>query len=410
MNCRSRKRGRNGWACLALAVVLAGWGCQRPVATEPSRPAAQPLSIELVFIELADATDGDRCFDVVGLSSERSQALVGWAPDDERWRELLRVAVAGQAPDLPGMLGTYSLVEDRLRFTPRFELEPGLRYRAEFHPEQIVLVDASSPEETAPLIQEFTIATAGDAAATEVAAVFPSATDLPENLLKFYLHFSAPMSRGEAYEHIHLLAADGQSIERAFLELGEELWDPAGRRLTLFFDPGRIKRGLKPREDLGPVLEAGRRFTLVIDAAWRDATGRPLAAEFHKPFGVVPPDDESPDAKSWFIDAPTAGTVEPLVVRFPGPLDQALLQRVLSVADFDGEMLQGEVTIDLEETRWRFRPSRPWRQGAHQLLAGAVLEDLAGNSLARPFEVDVQRTVTQQVPQEMVTIAFETRP
>jgi hypothetical protein len=385
-------------------VVLAVLGCEGRMKTQPSRLAPRSLSIEL-----ADAADGARCFDVVGLSRSRMQILATWTPDDARWPELWRVAVSSEIADLPAMLGTYSLTEDRLRFTPRFALRTGLRYRAEFHPEQITLADVSNSVESGPLIEEFTIAPDGGGVATEVAAVYPSAASLPENLLKFYLHFSAPMSRGEAYERIRLLDAAGRPIKRAFLELGEELWDPAGRRLTLFLDPGRIKRGLKPREDLGPVLEAGQRYTLVIDAAWRDAASRPLATEYRKSFGAGPPDEGPPDAKSWVVDAPSAGTIEPLVVRFPEPLDRALLQRLLSVVDSNGAVLDGDVAIDREETRWQFRPGRPWGLGAHQLLAGTVLEDLAGNSIARPFEVDIQRTVTLQVPQETVAVKFKTR-
>ena len=122
--------------------------------------------------------------------------------------------------------------------------------------EQLILTDVSSVE-TAPIVQEFTIAPAGDAVATEVAAVYPSVAELPENLLKFYLHFSGqcPAARLTSTSTCWPPMA---SRLRGFLELGEELWDPAGRRLTLFFDPGRIKRGLKPRRP-GPVLEAGRR-------------------------------------------------------------------------------------------------------------------------------------------------------
>src|SRR5205823_5383949 len=110
---------------------------------------------------------------------------------------------------------------------------------------------------------DFTVKPAGPPAA--VAQVYPTADELPENLLKFYLHFTGPMRRGEAYDHLRLLDAQGKVVERSFLELGEELWDGSGRRFTLVIDPGRIKRGLKPREDLGPVLEAGKSYTLVID-------------------------------------------------------------------------------------------------------------------------------------------------
>jgi hypothetical protein len=56
--------------------------------------------------------------------------------------------------------------------------------------------------------------------------------------------------RGEAYEHIKLLDAKGKPLEEVFLELGEELWDPEMKRFTLLFHPGRVKKGLVPREEL----------------------------------------------------------------------------------------------------------------------------------------------------------------
>ena len=60
-----------------------------------------------------------------------------------------------------------------------------------------------------------------------------------------------------------------------FLELDEELWSPDGTRFTLIFDPGRIKRGLKPREEVGPVLEAGKSYSLVIDRRLARRIGKP---------------------------------------------------------------------------------------------------------------------------------------
>src|SRR2546421_64758 len=45
---------------------------------------------------------------------------------------------------------------------------------------------------------------------TVVAHVSPSADRLPENRLKFSLHFSAPMSRGGSYRHIKLLDGKGK--------------------------------------------------------------------------------------------------------------------------------------------------------------------------------------------------------
>ena len=59
----------------------------------------------------------------------------------------------------------------------------------------------------------------------------------------------------------------------------DELWDPSQTRLTVLFDPARIKRGLVPNAQLGLPLRAGRRYRLEIDSAWPDAQGVALSAD-----------------------------------------------------------------------------------------------------------------------------------
>src|SRR6185436_14165442 len=241
---------------------------------------------------------------------------------------------------------------------------------------------------------------------TRIVAVFPSRDVLPENLLKFYLHFSAPMARREAYLRVRLLDGSGKPVELPFLEIGEELWDRPATRLTLLFDPGRIKRGLKPREDSGPALEEGKSYTLVVDAAWPDAEGRPLQQGFRKAFKVVAPDEKQPDPKAWTVTAPGAGTRDPLTVVFHEPLDEAMLHRSLTVTDAAGSPVAGRIEIDREETRWRFHPAAAWRAGSCALVVDAVLEDLAGNSIERPFEVDVVRPVERAAGSRTVRVPF----
>ena len=171
-------------------------------------------------------------------------------------------------------------------------------------------------------------------------------------------------------------------------------------------DPGRIKRGLKPREDVGPVFEAGRRYTLVIAREWLDAQGQPLAAEMRKPFDVLPADEAPVDVDAWRIETPGSGATGPLVVRFGEPLDHALLERVLRVVGPDGKQLAGTVEITDHETCWRFTPENAWTVGDYQLVADTILEDLAGNSIGRAFDVDVIEPVGQRITTETVTIRF----
>ena len=242
---------------------------------------------------------------------------------------------------------------------------------------------------------------------TVVRAVFPSGEALPENLLKFYLHFSAPMARGEVYQRVRLLDGSGKPVELPFLELGEELWDRAGTRVTLLFDPGRIKRGLKPREDSGPALEEGKSYTLVVERDWPDAEGRPLGREHRKAFKVGAPDEKQPDPKAWTLHPPRAGSVEAMTVALDEPLDEGLLNRVVTVIDREGKPVAGRVEIDRGETCWRFHPGNAWRAGTHALRVDTILEDRAGNSVERPFEVDIVRPVERSIGSRVIELPFE---
>ncbi len=144
-----------------------------------------------------------------------------------------------------------------------------------------------------------------------------------------YVYFSAPMSRGEAWKRIHVLDQDGNPIELPFLVIDQELWDPAYQRLTLLFDPGRIKRGLVLNQQMGPPIAEGKQYTLVIDREWLDARGVPLAEGFRKPFRGGPADRTPPALERWRVSPPKAGTLDALTVDFPKPMDYGLMQRLI---------------------------------------------------------------------------------
>jgi hypothetical protein len=334
-----------------------------------------------------DGSGLTRLVSVQGLSPETLKSLEGSTRSAEQWAEIFSIRVDSQDSrplDRPAMLGTYRVEGDSLRFIPRYPLDRGRPYVATFRPSKIP--GGSGTDFVWHHLDQKPIRPA-----TVVTRVTPSAGLVPENLLKFYLYFSSPMSRGEVYDRVRLLKADGQKVDSPFLRLGEELWDPTGTRLTLLIDPGRIKQGLKPREEFGPVLESGRTYTLVIDAAWLDAEGDPLGTESRKTFRAGAADDVQPDPKNWSIARPRPSTREPLEIRFPEPLDRALIDSALTLLDPRGEEVAGHLEIDNKETRWRFTPETPWSDGDYALQVDTELEDLVGNSIRRPFEVDVQR-------------------
>lgn len=341
--------------------------------------------------------------EVSGLAAAGFAAVADWTP--EKWSELLTVSVQ-QQPEVQ-MLGEWKAdsAAHIVSFAPKFPLTVGVAYRAVF--------DASrwpgESEVTLFIGSVFTAPPRARGPATVVANVFPSAAEVPENLLKFYLHFSAPMSRGRIYEQIHLRNEAGKDIELPFLEIDEELWDPEMKRLTLFIDPGRIKREVRPLEEIGPALEQGHRFTLVIDAAWLDATGRPLAKKFEHSFRVGPPDRDPIVPSEWKLTKPIVGSTAPLDVVFPEPMDHALALRLLRIERDDGSRIEGVSALTDSERRWSFVPSNPWRPGVHQLVIPAALEDLAGNNVGKAFEVELIEGAPTREAGKQVKLPFEVK-
>ena len=102
--------------------------------------------------------------------------------------------------------------------------------------------------------------------------------------------------------------------------------------------------------------------------------------------------------------ANAALSLDELTVELPEPLDRALLESFVWV-ERRGEEVEGEVAIDRRETRWRLRPAAPWREGDYALRVDSTLEDLAGNGVERPFEVEmaIRRT---RVERRTLSVGF----
>jgi hypothetical protein len=368
-----------------------------------SEAGAEPSDPE---IRIVGDSRKPTAIEVAGLPKQQLAELTRRAIDDPAWTTLLSVFVAegSDAANPVAILGSYSVEGTAIRFTPRYALRPGLKYR-------VVLRQSARDSLVAQEVtREISIPAMPPAEPTRVTTIYPSPSTLPENQLRFYVHFSAPMAAGDAYAHVKLLKASGEVVNRAFLEIGEELWDGSGQRLTLLFDPGRVKKGLSPRAQFGPVLEPGQTYRLAIDKAWRDANGQPLAADFEKRFTASPAVETAVDFKQWKITPAAARSREPLVIQFPRPLDRALLMRMIRIADSGENRVSGEIVVADQERRWEFRPDQPWAAGKFALVVDTALEDSAGNNLARPFEVDVFEKIDASPEPELIRIPFAVAP
>ncbi|MBI4264685.1 MAG: hypothetical protein HY657_09935 [Acidobacteria bacterium] len=375
---------------LATLLLLAA-ACGRAPAT-----ASNPV------IALATPEDGGTAYvEVTGLSASELDALGSADYTADQWSEVLRVAVA---PDAPAMLGTYAVTGSALRFTPAFPFDPGRQYEVRFDPSRV----PGTGEAAAPIVATLGRPASTAVPSTVVARVYPSGDVVPENLLRMYVEFSDPMGRRSGVEYMKVLNEAGQEIEGAILPLDYEFWSPDHKRFTIFFDPGRVKDGILPNREMGRPLTYGGSMTLVVSREWRDARGLPLKEDFQRTFRVTAADTEPLDTGSWGIQPPPAGSRAGVVVTFPEPLDHGLLMRALGVTRGRAPV-EGGIAVDMAETRWTFTPASPWQAGGYELLALDILEDLAGNQIGRAFEVDNFDTVDKSPNPQTIRIPFMVR-
>ena len=322
----------------------------------------------------------------------------GWTgpPPSAGWDSVL-VVRASDDPSTPPIMGDYKESGGVVTFTPRFAPSPGVTLYASFKPANAAEIAETFSEEAKAI-----------AASTKVAQVYPSADEWPANTLKMYVEFSGPMSVGDAYSYIGVRDERGRAIEKPFVEIEPELWDPAGRRLTLLFDPGRIKRGLVDNETSGPPLAPGGKVTIEVDPAMRDSAGAPLIEKFSRTIRITEAVRQPIDVKTWRLDPPRSGTGD-LVLIFPRPLDHALAQRTISILH-DGSPVAGAAVLENDETRFRFTPASPWSAGRHVVRVDGVIEDIAGNRLGKVFDVDTSDPTQQVGATPFAEIEFHALP
>jgi hypothetical protein len=71
--------------------------------------------------------------------------------------------------------------------------------------------------------------------------------------------------------------------------------------------------------------------------------------------------------------------------------------------------VEGTIAVDRQETQWRFTPRSPWIAGTHRLIVETGLEDLAGNKIGQPFDIDVFDHVTEHITTTAVDVPFTVR-
>ena len=364
-------------------------------------------SIEVRFRDVSNSGT----VEAVGIDSRLLNKLREKHLSLKQWQRVFPVFVGGAYPadvdEKPPILGTYKIENQAVYFKPRFPFRLGLAHYARFDLTQLYsLVDQINDSGRDFMESTFLLEKPTRIAPTTVTNIFPSTDVVPANLLRFYIHFSAPMGLGNAHDYVHLLNSRNEEVALPFVEVEEGLWDRDRKRLTLFFHPGRLKRGVAPNLKMGPPLRKGETFRLLLDRNWKDAYGNPLEKGFQKEFKVAADDRGRVSEKEWRVTTPSAGTRQPLILNFPDPLDHALLSRMILIVDTNGNSCKGTIEISKSEMRWEFIPDSPWASGNYSVTVNTALEDLAGNNLNGVFDREMEGPNQQIETRDFVKLHF----
>jgi len=350
-------------------------------------------------IRLVHPAGAPSVVEVAGLPP-RDLASLKEMEGDDAWQVILSVSVR---TGLPPVIGCYATSRGALRFTPQFPFDPGRTYSVRFDPTKLPSSAwHSDPWRAQPVTAEVSMPSGATPRPAHVRRVFPSSNEWPANQLRVYVEFSDPMSTRGGVKHLHILDDTGTEIVDPFLPLDYDFWNVDRTRFTAFMDPGRVKSGLVPRDQMGPSLLPGKRYTLVVDADWRDTYGQPLKEAFRREFATVAPDLTPINLATWTISVPRGGTSESVTVDFGESLDRQLLLRSLAIRAADGQIVPGDIHLEPGEAGWTFEPENTLPPGRYELVSLSILEDLAGNQIGRPFEVD---TFTRVESSEPTTVA-----
>jgi hypothetical protein len=297
--------------------------------------------------------------------------------DNANWAKVLRVFTnrAFIAHRSQPVLGTYSMEDSTVGFKPRFAFEPGVPYLA-----------------TSDLFPQANFAFSPNAGKSPLPPttfiVYPSSSRVPANILRFYIYFDTPMGTKDPYRFIHILGERGDTLKHSIYPAEPALWSPDRKRLTVLLNPGRIKRGLSANDRWGLPLIAGQKYKLVINKDIADQWGSTLAESVIHPLEVTEIDYQSPELKRWNLTVPDANSLDPLKVVFDEPLDHGQCQRWINIQR-NNQSVAGTIVLGANEHQMTFIPEIPWSRGTYQVMVFNNLEDRSGNSLRKPFEVEI---------------------
>lgn len=219
-----------------------------------------------------------------------------------------------------------------------------------------------------------------------VLAVHPTIGTWPANVLRSHIVFSQPMEMAEAIQHIKLLDDENRDISDALLDLPDGLWTADQRILTVLFHPGRVKTGLSATARYGSVFTVGRSYRLIVRSEICSADGQAVGCDYSHSFQIGPPIQ----AELTLLALPAKRQGSSIRIETNQPLDFLSAQTYLAVSDELGHRVTTQFYSSTDGKAITATLTDSHHEKKLLVRAHSLLEDVAGNRMAAPFETHMK--------------------
>lgn len=306
--------------------------------------------------------------------------------------------------DMPSVLGSYIIENNRLVFQPRFLPDPSINYQIEFSFKQLSkLTNKDFGQSVYTTTFQFQNERFKE---TEIINFYPNEDTLPANILRAYIHFSAPMSFENPYDFISILDFKGDTLKDAFVEIQDGLWNADRTRLTILFHPGRIKRGVGPNVKQGSIFKDRKTYQLAIAKEWLDTNRNMLKSPFNKSFFITPSVRLALHPSDFKVKILREGDRYRVELCSDKILDHALAARMINLRNKDGDIVQdAEIT---SRTNSILIMSEYLKRGENYILSiNPELEDVSGNTFISAFDREKNEQATSAVNTIVIPFKIE---
>ena len=85
-----------------------------------------------------------------------------------------------------------------------------------------------------------------------------------------------------------------------------------------------------------------------------------------------------------------------------------MLQTAITILDTQSKPVAGPIEISKNESQWSLTPKAMWKAGSYTIQIDSRLEDNAGNSIEKQFDVDVfEKTQSPKTNSTKITFTVD---